>query len=198
MIVAVKRRLEQIRQRWWVVLLVAVPAVAVAVSSSLLAYPTYTGKSTLVVSSPGRATDQDAFMAVGYATLFNDPATQVRLRASKSIPQNVTFEARTEAASPILTFEATADNPQVAQSAAQTMAGAFRDDINAMQQKKNQELIADLQRQLDDLWNYPEPDGSANPAVGPVADRIAGYDSTRPTSFRTSSRRPASSRLRQR
>ena len=57
-------------------------------------------------------------MAVGYATLFNEPATIDRLRATTKIPEDVTFEARTVAASPILTIEATADDPKVAQDAA--------------------------------------------------------------------------------
>ena len=57
-------------------------------------------------------------MVVGYMTIFNDPATITRLRTTTKIPEDVTFEARTVAASPILAIEATADDPKVAQDAA--------------------------------------------------------------------------------
>ena len=130
------RRLEQVRSRKWVVLGVTVLCIAVAALTSLVSQPTYTGKSTLMIASPGRATDQDAFVAVAYATLFNDAATQNRLKTAKNIPDSVTFEARTAAASAILTIESTADSPAVAADTARTMAMAFRDDINAAQQNE--------------------------------------------------------------
>ncbi len=175
-----KRRLEQIWQRKLVVLAVAVLGLALASLASLNAHSTFSGKSTLMVSSPGRAPDQDAFVAVGYATLFNDPATIVRLRADKPISPDVTFEARTAAASPILAIEATADNPKAAQDAAQEMAEAFRDDINSARQKENTQRLTDLRNQLDDLRNQPEPNGSANASIAPLQDLIntVRYDST--------------------
>ena len=175
-----KRRLEQVRHRMWVVLAIALLCIAAAAVPSLTADPTYTGKSTLMISSPGRATDQDAYIAVAYATLLNDPATIMRLKASEQIPESVTFEARTAAASPILTIEATADDAAVAQNAAQSMAAAFRDDINSAQQKDKARQIDDLERQLADLSTVPAPDnlrlsdGSApwNPSVVSLQDRI--------------------------
>lgn len=175
-----RHRLDQVRHRKWVVLFVVVVCIAVAAIASILAVPTYTGKSTLMISSPGRATDQDAYVAVAYATMLNDPATQDRLKAAKHIPESVTFESRTAAASPILTIEATAGDPRVAQDAAQAMAAAFRDDINSAQQKEKGLQIDDLQRQLTELSTVPAPDnlrsadGSApwNPSVVSLQDRI--------------------------
>jgi len=86
------KRMEQIRQRWWVVVVVAALGVLVAAASSLPTHPTYAGRSTLVLS--GSAPEQDALMVVGYMTIFNDPATITRLRTTPKIPEDVTFEAR--------------------------------------------------------------------------------------------------------
>ena len=161
--------MEQIRQRWWVVVVVAALGVLVAAASSVLAHPTYVGKSTLVLS--GSAPQQDALMVVGYMTIFNDPATIARLRTTTKIPEDVTFEARTVAASPILTIEATADDPKVAQDAATDMAEAFRADINAVQQAGTDGYIADLERQLAEIPPV-DPDGSANPYYASLQERI--------------------------
>jgi len=143
-----KRRIEQIRRRWWVVLVVAVFAVLAAVLPSLITDPTYVGKAALVMSSPGRVPEQDAKMAVGYATIFNDPATIERLRATMKAPEGVTFEARTVAASPIVTIEATAEDPKVAHESATNMAGIFRDDINSVRRKGTQSTLTELEREL--------------------------------------------------
>ena len=113
-------------------LAVAVLGVLVAAASSLSTHPTYVGRSTLVLFG-GTAPEQDALMVVGYMTIFNDPATITRLRTTTKIPEDVTFEARTVAASPILAIEATADDPKVAQDAAYEMAEALRADISASQ-----------------------------------------------------------------
>ena len=88
-------------------------------------------------------------MVVGYMTIFNDPATTTRLNATTKFPENVTFDARTVAASPILTIEATADDPKVAQDAANEMAQAFRTDINEVAQQGNDALVAELEKKLD-------------------------------------------------
>ncbi len=87
---------------------------ASAALTSMSSSPVYVGKSTLVLVS-NRSPVEEAPMAVGYATLFNDPATIARLRATHDIPRDVTFEARTVAASPILTIEAIAQDPETAQ-----------------------------------------------------------------------------------
>lgn len=166
-----KRRIEQIRRRWWVVLVIAVLAVLAAALPSLITGPTYVGKAALVLSSPGRVPEQDAKMAVGYTTIFNDPATIERLRATMKAPEGVTFEARTVAASPIVTIEATAEDPKVAQEAATNMAETFRDDINSTRQKGREDTVADLERDLQKL-NPFAPDGSVNPLFTSLQDRI--------------------------
>jgi capsular polysaccharide biosynthesis protein len=168
----VLRRIDQIRRRWWVVLLVAGVAILSAVLPLLNTSPKYVGKSTLVLSSTGRTPEQDAVMAVGYATLFNDPATIVRLTATHKIPEGVTLAAGTVATSPILAIEATADDPEVAQDAAQTMAYVFRDDINLVRQADYDKAIVEAQAQLDSLLRQPGPDGSVNPLVPVVQTRL--------------------------
>ena len=167
-----KRRIEQVRRRWWVVLLIAALATAAAVIPALQAHATYVATSTLVQSSPNLAPEQNATMAVGYATLFNEPATIGRLRAAREIPDDVTFEARTVAASPILTIQATAADPSVAQDAAENMADAFRSDINAARQASFERPIQDTERQLDSLISRREPDGQMNPLVPILQGRL--------------------------
>ena len=176
-----KSRMRQISRLWWVVVLVTGIAVLAAVWTSQMQRPTYVGKSTLVVSSPGRTTEQDAILVAGYASLFNDPATISRLRATTKIPDDVTFQAQMAAASPILTIQATAADPEVAQDASQEMANAFRNDINEVRQAGNADAIAELSQQLDRLRSVPAPpDGAANPQLGVLQDRIdtIRFDST--------------------
>ncbi|MCW2685603.1 MAG: hypothetical protein JWR37_493 [Mycobacterium sp.] len=153
---AIKRHVEQVRRRWWLVLLVTGLAVVAALASQPV-HTTYVGKSTLVQSSPGRSPDQDIITVIGYATLFNDPATQDRLRVKKSIPKDVTLDARTVPGSSILTVEATATDPEVAQHAATSMAAAFREDLTPPGQITLDSAIADIQRQLLELQqSFPD------------------------------------------
>jgi succinoglycan biosynthesis transport protein ExoP len=168
------RRIQQVRRRWWVVLVVAVLVMLAAALPSLKAHPMYVGKTALMLASPGRSPDQDAMMAVGYSIMFNEPATIRRLRATTYVPEDATFEARTVAASPILIIEATADNPEAAQEAATNMAGAFRDDINSVRQKGADDAIAELERQFNEMLQQAPaaPDGSPNPMLAPLRERI--------------------------
>src|SRR5690349_11522175 len=131
MILSFKRHIDRVRQRWWVVLAVTAIAVLAAALSSLPLQAKYVGKSTLTMSSPGRSPEQDVMTVTGWAHLFNDPATQDRLRAAKSIPDDVSVQARTVTGSPILSIEATASDAEVAQHAATTMADALRDDLSS-------------------------------------------------------------------
>lgn len=177
----VRRRIDQVRQRWWVVLLFAGVAILSAVLPLLNDKPTYVGKSTLVFSS-GRGAVDEAAMAVGYATLFNDPATILRLRTEhnlrertedvKFIPDDVKFEARTVAASPILTIEATAKDAELAQAAAVIMADAFSDDMNAVRQRGYEKAIENTQRQLDLALSQPGPNGQLNPMAPIMQDQL--------------------------
>lgn len=168
----VRRRIRQVTQRWWVVLLVVGVAVLSAVPALIFAKPTYIGTSTLVLSSPGRNPVDDATMAVGYTSLFNEPEMLTRLRAGRKIPPEVTFVARTVAASPILAIEATASDPEIAQRSAANMAEAFRDDINSVRTKGNDKAILSTQKQLDMLLADPGPDGLINPLAPVVQQRL--------------------------
>jgi polysaccharide biosynthesis transport protein len=168
-----KTRVQQVWKRLWVVALITGLAVAAAVVMTQMQRSTYVGKSTLVVSSPGKTTEQDAILVAGYVALFNDPATTARLRVQTKIPDDVTFQARLAAASPIITISATAQTPEVAQDASQDMANAFRNDINAVRQEGNADAVADLTRQLNQLRSQPgPPDVLANPQLGALQDRI--------------------------
>jgi capsular polysaccharide biosynthesis protein len=154
-----KRRLDQFRRRWWVVVLVTVVAALATATYSSGAQPTYVGKSSLMLS--GRTPDQDSVMVLGYLNIFNDPATIAQLRAKTKIDEGVTFEARPAADAPIITIEATADDPRVAQDAALDLAGAFSEYINSAQRIGKENSIAEMERQLSRL-NPQAGDGSAN------------------------------------
>jgi Mrp family chromosome partitioning ATPase/capsular polysaccharide biosynthesis protein len=160
-----KRRIEQIKQRWWVVVAISALTVTLAGVSVLVAHTTYVGKAELVVSSPGRAPDQDAALIQGYSALFNNPATIARLQAANHIPDGIAFEAKPVAASPILTIEATADDAKAAETAAQDMAAAFREDINAMREADKKKRLAELTSQLE--RTQPASDNPINPLLAP-------------------------------
>lgn len=165
------RYLEQVQRRWWVVLL-AIAVVVFATAMMSEDRPRYVGKALLVQSSPGQSPEQDATMAVGYSTLFNEPATVGRLRAMAKLPEAVTFTASTVAASPILIIEATADKPGIAQDAAQRMAEVFRADINSARHAGYVSEIRDAERQLESAQAKPQPDGSINPLVPVLQARL--------------------------
>ena len=160
-----KRRIEQIRQRWWVVAAIWALTVTAAGVSLALSHPTYVAKSELVVSSPGRSPDQDAALVQGYIALFNTPAMIARLQAANHIPDGITFEAKPVAASPILTIDATADDAKTAETAAQDMAVAFRQDINAIREAQKKQTLSELTSQLDRA--QPSSENPINPMLAP-------------------------------
>ncbi|SCX07244.1 hypothetical protein [Mycolicibacterium fluoranthenivorans] len=164
-----KRRIEQVRRRWWVVAVVTMLAVAGAAASALTTPTAYTGKSTLILS--GQTPEQDAVMMLGYLTIFREPQTLPRLRAGTTIPDDVTFDAKTVASSPILTVEATASDPRTAQSAATAMGVAFSDDINAVQKAGTADNVTDLERQLGQIPHL-DPNGATNPYYASLQERI--------------------------
>ncbi len=166
-----RRRIEQVRRRWWVVLVIAGLG-ALSALPLLSAKPTYAATSTLVLSSPGRNPVEDATMITGYSGLFNDPATIERLKTGHGIPDGVTFEARMVGASPILTIGAVANDPKVAQDSALKMAEAFTEDINLVRQRRNDKAIQETQHQLDQLTAQPGPEGAMNQLVPVVQQRL--------------------------
>jgi polysaccharide biosynthesis transport protein len=166
-----ERRIEQIKQRWWVVVAIAALTVTLAGVPLLTAHPTYVGKSELIVSSPNRAPDQDAALVQGYVVLFNNPEMIARLQAANHIPDGITFAAKPVAASPILTIEATADDAKTAETAAQDMAVAFRQDINAIHEAEKKQTLADLTSQLD--RTQPASNNPINPLLAaPLQQQI--------------------------
>lgn len=167
-----KRRINEIRRGWWIVLAAVVLGLGVAALISLTQSTTYVGKSVLILSSTNRSPDQDATVAVGYAKLFNEPATISRLKDAAGIPAGVEFEAQTVAASPILTVAATADKPGVAQDEAQRMAQAFMQDVNSVREQGTEKAIEDLQGQVEALRAQPQPNGMVDPQLGAMQDRL--------------------------
>lgn len=164
------QRLRQIRKRWWLVLLCC----GVALLSALPSWHApqkYMASSTLALSSSHHL--DDVTLAIGYATLFNDPSTIGRLRVARHIPPDVEFSGRTVAASPILAISAIATDPKVAQDSAQAMAEAFRDDVNAIQKSAYDKAIQLNQSQLETLMSRPvPPDGTPDPMVPILAQRL--------------------------
>src|SRR5437868_6938773 len=83
------RRVRQIWNYRWLVLAFTVLGAGAATVSVMQAHTTYVGKSTLVVASPNRPTDQDAVIVQGYVQLFNDEAVNARLAAKSEVPAGV-------------------------------------------------------------------------------------------------------------
>jgi polysaccharide biosynthesis transport protein len=165
------RRIEQIKQRWWVVVAIAALTLILGGLSLLTEHPTYVGKSELIVSSPNRGPEQDAALVQGFVVLFNNPEMIARLRAANHIPDGITFAAKPLAASPIITIEATADDAKTAETAAQDMAVAFRQDINAIHEAQKRQTLADLTSQLD--RTQPTSNDPINPALAiPLQQQI--------------------------
>jgi hypothetical protein len=165
-----KHRIRQVRKRWWLVLLCA--GVAVLSALPTLHEPRqYMATSTLVLSSSHHL--DDTTMAIGYSTLFNDPATIGRLRAANNIPPDVEFACKTVASSPIIAISSTASDPEIAQDSAQVMAEAFRDDVNAVQRSAYDKAIQANQDQLNALVSRPvPPDGTPDPLIPILAQRL--------------------------
>jgi len=143
-------QLQRIRHFWPLVLLVTLGAVIAAAVSAYTAAPSYTGRTVLIVSSPGRVPEEDAVIVRGYVDLFNDPAYQTRLRDSLDLPAGTTFEARTAAASSMIFVEATNGSYAGAKDAALDIATEFRWDVDALRRAEKDENLAALRNELDE------------------------------------------------
>ena len=128
--------------RWapFVVLLIVLGAVA-GWASTINDRPTYTTRAALTVLSQDRAPDQDAILSQGYADFFNTDVYQTKLRHAAGVRSDVTFEARTALASPILYVTATSYNKSAVTSAASAMASALRTQVNSAIDQTHQEEI---------------------------------------------------------
>ena len=167
-----KRRIEQVRRGWWIVLLIAgvgVGCCGVDFADSAHHLRGQVGTDPFLnwsVSGPGR--DGGRRLRQALQRTRHRSTTQT----AANIPDDIQFEAQTVAASPILTIAATADDPAVAQDAAQQMAQTFSEDVNSVRQKGTEKAIQNLQRQVDDLRAQPQPNGVIDPQLGVMQDRL--------------------------
>lgn len=166
-------QLERIWSRRVLVVLIAALAVLGGVVAAKEAGTSYTGRAALIVSSPGRAPEQDAILVVGYVDYFNNGPYQERIRTRAGVPDDVAFAASTAAASPILYIDATAKDPETAASAATAMAGAFRDDVNTVRFAGRADTLEELRKQLDEQRATPEADPVA---MAQLQDRITAIE----------------------
>lgn len=141
-------QLDRIRRRSWLVLAVMSLALCGAFAASWADGTTYTGRSTLTITSDSRGPEQDAVLAQGYTDYFNEPSYQDTLRAATGVPEEVTLAARTAASSPIVYIEAEAPDRAVAASAASTIATAFRESVNQNLQSERTRAIEDLRNEI--------------------------------------------------
>lgn len=143
-----RAQLERIRRRGWLVVTVLALAVAATLAASWGEHTTYTAKSTLTIASQNRAPEQDAVLALGYVSYFNEGSYQGILRERANVSDAATFSARTAAASPIVYVEATAPYPALATAAAAAMATTFRDDVNKNLRADRGRAIGELENQI--------------------------------------------------
>lgn len=143
-------QLQRIRHFWPLVLLITLGAVIASAVSTYTSEPSYTGRTVLIVSSPGRVPEEDAVMVRGYIDLFNNPAYQARLRDSTDLPPGTTFEARTAAASSMIFVEATAGTDVGVKDAALALATNFRWDVDAVRRAEKDASLDALRSQLEE------------------------------------------------
>ena len=168
-------QMAHVRRYWWVVLAVALLSVVGAALSARNSSTTFTGRSSLIVSSNNRSPDQDAVLVQGYVAYFNDPAYQSRLLATADVDPDVTVSAHSAAASPILLIDATTLDPRSAQVAAATLASTFRSDINRVRKREITAQIVSLQRQIKETLapgGQVAGGGSAETAITQIQDQI--------------------------
>lgn len=160
-------QLDRVRRRSWLVLAVMILAVFGAFAATWSDGTTYTGRSTLTISSETRAPEQDAVLARGYADYFNEPSYQDTLRAAAGVPDAASFTARTAAASPIVYIEAVAADRATAASAASAIATAFREDVNENLRSARVQAVEELRNQIsaERAELATVPDGSAESSL---------------------------------
>jgi uncharacterized protein involved in exopolysaccharide biosynthesis len=145
------RQMRPIRDLWWLVLAIVVASVTAAVMTTLNTPTTYTGRSSMIVSSNNRSPDQDAVLVQGYVDYFNNGAYQSALLAQAQVGPPVTVTARAAASSPIMLIEATSLAASDAQKAAMIVALKFQQDVNKVREAEKTAEIQSLQGRLDQL-----------------------------------------------
>jgi capsular polysaccharide biosynthesis protein len=159
-----------IRRYWWVVATVMVLALVGALMSTAIAPTTYTGRTSLIVSSNDRSPEQDAVLVQGYVSYFDNQAYQQQLLTEARVDVTSEVTAQAAAASPILVITATAADPASAQAAAIAVGTAFRDDINEVHARNTAATLATLQNQLDTALARNARDDQA--VIASLQDRI--------------------------
>lgn len=162
---------------WWVTAAIVVLAIAGAVMTTLDTATTYTGRSSMIVSSNNRSPDQDAVLVQGYVDYFNNVAYQSELLEQAGVERPLGVTARAAAASPIMVIEVTTPSLSTARPAATAIAEAFREDINQERDREQQAEIASLQTRIDEFLAAPVP-GSDN-VVSLLQDRIVTIQADR-------------------
>lgn len=163
-------QLDRVRRRKWLIVVITAIAVVGSVAYSLLSPTTYTGTSTLIVSSGNRA-EEDAVLAQGYVEYVNEESAQEALLQAARL-SDVDFEARTGASSPIVYIDATASNAQLAGTAATTLARTFREQVNAGVQAGADSTIAALRAQLEAAQNALGSTSATNPQGAAISAQI--------------------------
>ncbi|MEH3156901.1 MAG: hypothetical protein PGN29_16790 [Gordonia paraffinivorans] len=141
---------DRILRRWWVVVLCVLVAVGAALVTGVSAQTTYTSKASLTTYSANRAPEQDAVLIQSYVDLFNNDAGQQSLRRSAGVPGDVRVTAMPVATGPIMFVVASGPDAASVPRAAQAMADAFRQSINAGVQRTRQSAIDALRRPFVD------------------------------------------------
>lgn len=150
--------MADVRAYRWVAVTVLVLALAGGVAATVLSPTTYTGRSSLIVSSNDRSPDQDAVLVQGYVDYFDDTAYQQQILDEADVDEPVEIAARSAASSPIMVIEATASSPEVAADASAAVAEAFRDSINEVRLQEKQAQLAQLQSRIDARRRQDGPD----------------------------------------
>lgn len=165
------RQFRSLRRFWWVVVLIVVLCLGGALFASASVAATYTGRSSLIVSSPNRAPEQDAVLVQGYVDYFNNGAYQAQVAGEAGLSKQVTLTARSAASSPILLIEATTSSPGYAQRAAAAVAEAFQGDINSQMNAQRKKQVDELEARILAVQG---PDGDVNTsAVSTLRQEIA-------------------------
>ena len=141
-------QLDRLRRRGWLILVITFIAVLGSVTYTLFQQTTYTGTATLTVSSANRGPEEDAVLSQGYVEYFNQDSAKEALIARIRLPEEVTFDARTSASSPIIYIDAVSPNSEFAATAARTLAETFRQQINTGVQAISDQTIVDLRTQI--------------------------------------------------
>lgn len=162
-------QLDRIWRSWPLVLLVVMLAVVAAGVATMIGGTTYTSRASLIASSSGQSPGQDAVLVQGFVDYFNDETFQTVLRQEAEVPADLDLSARTAAASPIVIIEATSSDSSTVTEDVLAVTLTFRDDMNRVRQKGNQEALETLQQRLDDAKSVAGPSPTVDQLVNITA-----------------------------